>query len=98
MDTCCGRPNLILFMAMSLPAVFMLRITVLLDITAVYMLVPALFPAAAAMCVFMPVKKRHVMVVIFMLRVQNHGEIAGIQPRLFHPCNLIAESLHRQAV
>ena len=34
-----------------------------------------------------PVQIRHIVIMVLMLCIQNHIEIAGIQPRLFHSCN-----------
>lgn len=44
------------------------------------------------------VKVLHIMVVIFMLPIQNHMKITGIQPIFLHPGYLNPEPIHRKAV
>ena len=45
-----------------------------------------------------PVQVRHVVVVVLVFLVQQHGEVAGVQARLLHAAHLYREPFHRQAV
>ena len=46
---------------------------------------------------FMPVQIFHIVVMVFMPFVQLYIEVAGVQPRFFHPADFYLKALHRKA-
>ncbi len=50
------------------------------------------------MMMLVPVQIFHVMVMVFMPLVQLHVEVAGVQPRFFHPADFYLKALHRKAL
>ena len=76
------RQPAVLMMVMMLPCVIVVmavRMLVVMMMLVIMWMVMHFHP--------IPVQIRHIVIMVLMLCIQNHIEIAGIQPRLFHSCN-----------